>query len=81
MPSFVDFIKLCNAHPWAYIALFINLCVVFINGYTDGPSTIATAVHTRAIKPRTAFILCAVFNLLGALAIGAFSIYLSKVFD
>ena len=80
MPSFVDFIKLCNAHPWAYIALFINLCVVFINGYTDGPTTIATAVYSRAIKPRLAFILSAVFNLLGAIAIGAFSIYLSKVF-
>lgn len=80
MPSFLDFIKLLNAHPWAYIALLVNLAVVFINGYTDGPSTIATAVHTRAIKPRTAFILCAVFNLLGALAIGAFSIYLSKIF-
>ena len=80
MPTFADFIKLCNAHPWAYIALFINIVVVFINGYTDGPSTIATAVHTRAIKPRTAFIISAVFNLLGALAIGAFSMYLSKVF-
>ena len=80
MLSFPDFIKLCNAHPWAYIALFINLVVVFINGYTDGSSTVATAVHTRALRPRTAFIISGVFNLLGAVVIGAFSIYLSKVF-
>ena len=78
--SIGEFFNLCNSHPWAYIALFINLCVVFVNGYTDGPSTIATAVHTRAMRPRTAFIMCAVFNLLGAIAIGAFSVFLSKVF-
>ena len=80
MISISEFFELCNAHPWAYIAILLNLCVVFVNGYTDGPSTIATAVHTRALRPRTAFILCAVFNLLGALAIGAFSIFLSKIF-
>ena len=80
MISIGEFFTLCNAHPWAYIAILVNLCVVFVNGYTDGPSTIATAVHTRSIRPRTAFILCAVFNLLGALAIGAFSIFLSKIF-
>ena len=80
MFSISEFFNLCNAHPWAYIALLINFGVVFVNGYTDGPATIATAVHTRSMKPRTAFILCATFNLLGALAIGAFSIYLTKVF-
>ena len=75
-----DFFNLCNAHPWAYIALLINLAVVFVNGYTDGPSTIATAVTSRALRPRAAFIICAVFNLLGAIAIGAFSIFLTKIF-
>ena len=75
-----DFFNMCNAHPWAYIALLINLAVVFVNGYTDGPSTIATAVTSRALRPRAAFIICAVFNLLGAIAIGAFSLVLTKVF-
>ncbi len=78
--SIAEFFSLCNLHPWAYIAIIINLGVVFVNGYTDGPATIATAVHTRSIRPRVAFLLCATFNLLGALAIGAFSIYLSQVF-
>lgn len=80
MISFNDIFNLYNAHPWAYIALLLNLGVVFVNGYTDGPSTIATAVTSRAIRPRNAFILCAVFNLLGAVAIGAFSVFLTKVF-
>lgn len=80
MNNISDFFTLCNAHPWAYIALFINLCVVFVNGYTDGPSTIATAVTSRALKPRTAFIMCAVFNLLGALTIGIFSVFINKIF-
>ena len=75
-----EFFQLCNSHPWAYIAIIINLIVVFINGYTDGPSTIATAVTSRAMKPRTAFIICASFNLLGAFAIGAFSMFISKIF-
>lgn len=75
-----SFFSLCNAHPWAYFALIFNLVVIFVNGYTDGPSTIATAVHSRALRPRTAFIMCAVFNLLGALAIGTFSVFLSSIF-
>ncbi len=80
MNNIGDFFTLCNAHPWAYIALFINLCVVFVNGYTDGPSTIATAVTSRALRPRTAFILCALFNLLGAVTIGVFSVFINKIF-
>lgn len=75
-----QFFNLCNAHPWAYIAILLNLAVVFVNGYTDGPSTIATAVTSRAIKPRLAFFMCASFNLLGALTIGIFSVYISKIF-
>ncbi len=80
MISISEFFNLCNAHPWAYVALLVNLGVVFLNGYTDGPSTIATAVHTRSMRPWTAFILCAVFNLIGALVIGFFSVFLNKIF-
>lgn len=75
-----EFLRLCNAHPWAYIAILINFAVVFINGWTDGPNSIATAVTTRAIKPRAAVIMCAILNVVGTAVIGAFSIYLSKIF-
>ena len=74
-----EFFTLCNAHPWAYIALIINLGVVFVNGWTDGPNSIATAVTTRAIKPKVAVVMCALLNVVGVIIIGAFSIYLAKL--
>ena len=78
MFNFYDFFQLCNAHPWAYIAILVNFVVVFVNGYTDGPGTIATAVSTRAMKPRPAFLMCAICNALGCLTIGAFSSAISQ---
>ena len=74
-----EFFSLCNQHPWAYIALIINLGVVFVNGWTDGPNSIATAVTTRAITPKVAVIMCAVLNAAGVAVIGAFSAFLSKL--
>ena len=73
-----EFFSLCNLHPWAYVALIINLAVVFVNGWTDGPNSIATAVTTRAIKPKNAVIMCAILNVIGVVVIGALSIYISK---
>jgi len=49
-----------------YITVFSVLCVIFVNGFTDAPNAIATAVATKALKLKTAVILCAVFNFLGA---------------
>ena len=74
-----EFFTLCNAHSWAYIALLINFAVVFVNGWTDGPNSIATAVTTRAIKPKAAVIMCAVLNVIGVVVIGAFALYISKL--
>ena len=74
-----DFFSLCNAHPWAYIAILINFGVVFVNGWTDGPNSIATVVTTRTMKPRAAIFMCAILNALGVIVIGAFSSYISKL--
>ena len=38
----------------------------FINGFHDTATAVATSITTKALKPRTAIIICAVFNLLGA---------------
>lgn len=73
-----EFFQLCNAHPWAYVALIINFGVVFVNGWTDGPNSIATAVTTRALRPKVATIMCAILNAAGAAVIGAFAFYISK---
>ncbi len=77
--SIQNFFELCNAHPWAYIALIINFGVVFVNGWTDGPNAIATAVTTRAMTPRAAVIMCAVLNAIGVVVIGAFSSAISAL--
>ena len=77
--SIQEFFSLCNSHPWAYIALVINFGVVFVNGWTDGPNSIATAVTTRAITPKKAVTMCAILNAAGVVVIGAFSQYISKL--
>ena len=77
--SIQEFFSLCNSHPWAYIALVINFGVVFVNGWTDGPNSIATAVTTRAITPKKAVTMCALLNAAGVVVIGAFSQYISKL--
>ena len=74
-----EFFQLCNAHPWAYVALIINFGVVFVNGWTDGPNSIATAVTTRAMRPRVAVFMCAILNALGVVVIGIFAAYISKI--
>ena len=77
--SIADFFNLCNQHPWAYIALLVNFGVVFVNGWTDGPNSIATAVTTRAMTPKLAVFMCAVLNAIGVIVVGAFSSYISAI--
>lgn len=52
------------------IVLFLVLCSVFVNGWTDAPNAIATVVSTRAMKPKPAIAMAAVFNLIGACTMG-----------
>ncbi|MBM6837836.1 inorganic phosphate transporter, partial [Clostridium saudiense] len=39
--------------------------VILVNGWTDAPNAIATCVSTRAITPKAAIMMAAVFNFLG----------------
>ena len=48
------------------LTMLLVLGVVFVNGWTDAPNAIATAVSTRAIKIRSAVIMAAIMNLAGA---------------
>lgn len=51
------------------IAIVIfSLIFDFINGFHDTANAVATAVSTRALTPRTAILLAAVMNFIGALA-------------
>ncbi|WP_294395067.1 inorganic phosphate transporter [uncultured Clostridium sp.] len=38
----------------------------FINGFHDTATAVATSIATRALKPKSAIIICAVFNFVGA---------------
>ncbi len=48
----------------------VVLAVVFdyINGFHDTANAIATSVATRALRPRTAILMAAAFNFIGAFA-------------
>ncbi|MDO7786315.1 inorganic phosphate transporter [Desulforamulus aquiferis] len=48
--------------------VMLSLIFDFINGFHDTANAIATSVSTRALKPKSAVLLAAIMNLLGALA-------------
>ena len=54
------------------LALFITgtlvMGVIFVNGWTDAPNAIATAISTRVMGMRHAIIMAAILNFFGALA-------------
>ena len=49
------------------IVMVLVSASVFVNGWTDAPNAIATVVSTRVMRPRSAVIMAAFFNLLGVL--------------
>ena len=53
--------------PFMGLTVLLTLGVIFVNGWTDAPNAIATCVATRALSPRSAILLAAVFNFLGVL--------------
>ena len=57
-----------DSFAFLVITLIIILGFEAVNGWTDAPNAIATVVSTRVLKPSTAVVLAAVFNLLGALS-------------
>ena len=52
------------------IALSLVCGVIFVNGWTDAPNAITASVSTGALKMRSAVIIAAIFNFLGALIMG-----------
>ncbi|MCQ4086347.1 inorganic phosphate transporter [Saccharibacillus sp. JS10] len=49
------------------VVVFLALAFDFINGFHDTANAIAMSVSTRALKPRTAILLAAVMNFIGAI--------------
>jgi PiT family inorganic phosphate transporter len=67
MIAFTDFFMEVIHNPALLITVLLTLAVILVNGWTDAPNAIATAVSTRAIAPRPAILMAAVFNFLGIL--------------
>lgn len=62
-----QFIQQLSETPVLWITVVLTLGVILVNGWTDAPNAIATCVATRAMKPRNAIAMAAVFNFLGVL--------------
>lgn len=67
MQDFSQFLSEVVYSPALLITVILTLAVILVNGWTDAPNAIATAVSTKAIAPRPAILMAAVFNFLGIL--------------
>ncbi len=63
----IDFLTQLAGSPTLIITVLLTLGVVLVNGWTDAPNAIATCVSTKAMSPRAAILMAAVFNFLGVL--------------
>lgn len=64
-PTFLQFLSDVAANPALLVTVLLTTGVIFVNGWTDAPNAIATCVSTRAIPPRAAIMMAAVFDFLG----------------
>ena len=65
--SLSEFISQLGSNPALLITVILTLGVILVNGWTDAPNAIATCVSTRALRPKPAILMAAVFNFLGVL--------------
>lgn len=65
--NLVDFLNQLVTNPALLITTILTLGVVMVNGWTDAPNAIATCISTRAMSPRIAIIMAAIFNFIGVL--------------
>jgi len=73
MLSFTEFIGKMIENPIMLVTVLLALGVVLVNGWTDAPNAIATAVSTRCIGVRPAILLAAVMNFLGVVVMTMFN--------
>ena len=73
MIGFSEFLAELVGSPPLLITVLLTLAVILVNGWTDAPNAIATAVSTKAISPRPAILMAAFFNFLGILVMTLFN--------
>lgn len=70
--SLSEFLPMLS-HPMVLVTVLLTLGVILVNGWTDAPNAIATCVSTRAMKPKAAILMAAVFNFLGVYVMTVFN--------
>ncbi len=63
--NFQEFLQLLLSDKVVLITVILTLGVILVNGWTDAPNAIATCVSTRAMTPKAAIFMAAIFNFLG----------------
>ncbi|MBE5962248.1 MAG: inorganic phosphate transporter [Lachnospiraceae bacterium] len=63
--SFSEFVIKAGQNRTLAFIVILTLGVIFVNGWTDAPNAIATAVATRAITVKRAILMAAVCDFLG----------------
>lgn len=72
--SLNDFLEtLTGGSPFVVLTVLLTLGVILVNGWTDAPNAIATCVSTRALKPKQAIFMAAVFNFFGVFVMTLFN--------
>ena len=71
--SFTDFIGQFAGNPMLCVVVLLVIGAIIVNGATDAPNAITTAVSTRAMRPRSAIIMAAICNFVGLLVISLVS--------
>ncbi len=64
--SFANFVEKCCSSPQMLLAVLPSLMLMLVNGWTDAPVNIATAIRSRAVGTNAAIVISAVCNFLGA---------------
>lgn len=65
--TFEQFLVSIVQNPLLLITAILTLGVILVNGWTDAPNAIATCVSTRAIAPKPAVLMAAIFNFFGVI--------------
>lgn len=68
---FFEFLRNFTNNSIVAVSTLLTLGVILVNGWTDAPNAIATCVATRAIRPSSAILMAAIFNLLGSILMTA----------
>ena len=70
--DFKNFVSFCGSDPKILLAVLPAVLLMLVNGWTDAPVNIATAIHSGAVRPRLAILMSAVCNFFGAVTMCAF---------